>query len=83
MWHTLSDLLITDLGDELVLLHPGQSEMFSLNAAGRELWYALPATLDDLADLLVRRYGIDSAQALRDVQEVLTQLQERGLVSAS
>lgn len=82
-WTVNPDVLVTDLGDELVLMHPGRSEMFSLNAAGRLLWQGLPAAPDALADLLAGHYGLDSAQAQADTAAVLTDLQARGLVQPS
>lgn len=82
-WTANPDVLVTDLGDELVLMHPGRSEMFSLNAAGRLLWQALPATPDTLTDLLVGHYGLGRAQAQADTAAVLSDLQARDLVRQS
>lgn len=54
MWLPNPDVLPTDLGDELVLMDSASSVMFSLNAAGRLLWQALPAEVaqQDTRDLL-------------------------------
>ncbi|WP_414656570.1 PqqD family protein [Deinococcus sp. VB343] len=82
-WTANPDVLVTDLGDELVLMHPGRSEMFSLNAAGRLLWQALPATPDTLTDLLAGHYGLGRAQAQADTAAVLSDLQARDLVRQS
>lgn len=80
MWQPQPDLLVTDLGDELVLMHPQRSEMFSLNAAGRLLWSRLPATPEQLADVLVQTYGLDAAQAHADAKAVLDDLAARDLI---
>lgn len=80
MWKKNPDILVTDLGDELVLLHPTDSEMFSLNAAGRLLWQHLPASTQELAALLENTYGLDAAQAQADAENVLNELSNRRLV---
>ena len=80
MWKADPEVLVTDLGDELVLLHPTKSQMFGLNAAGRLMWHHLPATTDDLTALLVRTYQIDAQRASADVGAVLGALAERQLV---
>lgn len=81
MWHAATDLLVTDLGDELVLMHPAHSQMFSLNASGRLIWQALPASAEALAEQLQAAYGLDPAQAQQDVQVVLQELEVRQLAS--
>lgn len=80
MWTTDPDILVTDLGDELVLMDPRGSMMFSLNAAGRLLWQSLPASADVLAQRLQTVYGLDADQARADSQAVLDDLAARRLV---
>ena len=80
MWKA-AEVLVTDLGDVLVLLHPAQSQMFSLNAAGRLIWQRLPASTEDLAALLAQTYQLEPQQAAQDVQAVLDALLARQLVS--
>lgn len=80
MWHPNPEVLVTDMGDELVLMHPQRSEMFGLNAAGRLLWQKLPAQEPELAAALVETYGIDPAQAQADSASVLAELSARDLV---
>ncbi|GGI75522.1 PqqD family protein [Deinococcus wulumuqiensis] len=80
MWTANPDILVTDLGDELVLMDPQGSVMFSLNAAGRLLWQSLPASADALAQRLQATYGLDAAQARADSQAVLDDLAARRLV---
>ena len=81
MWTANPDILVTDLGDELVLMHPTRSEMFSLNAAGRALWQALPATLDTLGGVLARTYALSEEQAQADAQALVRDLAARDLLS--
>ncbi len=80
MWQANPDVLATDLDGELILMHPGRSEMFSLNPSGRLIWQALPQTGAALADLLAERYGLPPEQALTDVTAVLDALHGRDLV---
>ena len=79
MWQANPEVLVTDLDGELVLMHPARSEMFSLNASGRLIWQALPATARALADRLADRYGLPAEQADADVAAVLEALQSRDL----
>lgn len=80
MWRPQPDLLITDLGDELVLMEPIRSVMFSLNETGRLLWTALPESEARLAEVLADACGISSEQAESDVRTWLASLVERGLI---
>lgn len=79
MWQVNSEVLVTELDGELVLMHPARSEMFSLNASGRLIWRALPQTQAALGELLAARYGLSLEQAGADVSAVLQALAERDL----
>lgn len=81
MWTANPDVLVTDLGDELVLMHPQRSEMFSLNAAGRLLWQRLPASSASLGQLLQETYGLGEAQARADALAMLSDLAALDLLS--
>lgn len=83
MWAINPDVLMTDLGDELILMHPARSEMFSLNAAGKILWQNLPADLETLSAVLESTYGITSTQAQTDAQATLKDLTARDLLRES
>lgn len=74
MWVKSADVLETDLGDELVLMHTTSSEMFSLNAAGRVVWQHLPAQTTHLVEALVDHFGIDHVTATHDLQALLQEL---------
>lgn len=80
MWTMEENVLETDLGDELVLMHAGLGEMFSLNDSGRVIWQALPATEDTLEGLLMTTYGIDADQARVDLRSLLSELEHRTLI---
>lgn len=80
MWFINPEVLVTDLHNEMVLLHPEKSEMFSLNATARELWQRLPATQQELEATLASLYGLSTAQATEDVSQVMQDLLARDLV---
>lgn len=82
MWMAVPDVLVTDLGDELVLMHAARSEMFSLNESGRVVWRHLPGTLAELSAVLQREYELSAGQANADVEVLLTELHLRGLVQS-
>ncbi|UBV43187.1 PqqD family protein [Deinococcus taeanensis] len=83
MWTTADDVLETDLDDELILMHAAQAEMFSLNASGRLLWRALPASTEALGALLRGTYGLSPEQAAQDVNAWLSDLGGRGLLRST
>ncbi|GGO39186.1 PqqD family protein [Deinococcus humi] len=80
MWTKEANVLETDLGDEMVLMHAGLGEMFSLNDSGRVIWQALPATEDTLEQLLITTYGLDADQARADLRSLLSELAHRTLI---
>ena len=82
MWSPNPDVLVTDLGDELVVLHAATGEMFSLNASGRAVWHSLPAPLERIEAALIAQ-GAPHADAQADAQALLAQMQAQGLVSSS
>lgn len=83
MWTINPDVLVTDLGDELILMHPASSEMFSLNATGKILWQNLPADLETLSAVMESTYGITSTQAQTDAKAMLKNLAARDLLRES
>ncbi len=76
-----SDVITTDLGDELILLDPRNGEMFSLNACGRRLWFALPSgSVVQVANALCSEYAVTLERARVDAEALLTALTDAGLV---
>ena len=77
------DVVVTDLGDQLVLLDPRTQEMFALDDAGRFIWQALPtSSLGQVADALAAHYGIGLATAAADVLDLVAELGDAGLLRA-
>lgn len=75
-----SDVIVTDLGTELVLLDPGDVEMYSLDAAGRAIWLSLPATARAAAQAVTAAFAVEAGRAALDTGVLLNQLLEAGLV---
>ena len=75
-----NEVVVTDLGDELVLMAPASGKMFSLNSSGRTLWQRLPATGSELADALCEAFEVSRDDALEDSSVWLEALVEAGLV---
>ena len=72
----------TDLQNEVVLLDPQTRLMFSLNATGRFAWQRLDDhTVTELARALAREFDVPAEQAAADLDALLRELLEAGLVS--
>jgi len=76
------DLDWLSVEDEVVALDAQAAVYLSANRAGALLWAALTkgTTRDQLAELLVRAFGIDQETASTDVDVFLDQVDEQGLL---
>ncbi|HEY1714362.1 MAG TPA: PqqD family protein [Solirubrobacteraceae bacterium] len=72
------------IDDEIVVLDAGRAEYLAINGAGARLWPALVegASLEQLADLLVDTYEIDSQRATADASQFVATLSDQGLIAA-
>ncbi|UJR80431.1 PqqD family protein [Sandaracinus amylolyticus] len=81
-WRASTRAIHTKLPRGGVVLDPASKAYFTLNETGEALWSALtaPATLDELAAMLVRVFdvGVDVARA--DTETWLDELQKLGLI---
>lgn len=75
------DLMVTDLGDELMLVNALNGEVFRMNASARLLWRRLPAEASELADCLVSTFEVSQERAAEDCAVLLRRWSEQGLVS--
>ncbi len=91
------DVILTELGDGMgVLLHLGTKFYYTLNATGVAAWKALEldalqadqaelggrgVTQTDIADHIAREFRVDPITAARDVQPVLTEMLDEGLIT--
>lgn len=67
-----------DVGDEIVILETTSSTYYSLNGTGAELWHMMldGTTEADLRQRLIAAHGLESEQAVADVQAFLEQCGE-------
>ena len=78
-----TDQLSTTLGDEVVILGLRDSVYYGLSKVGVRIWGLLqtPRTLDDIVAVIVAEYDVTLDQARADLQDLLNDLQTRGLVA--
>ena len=70
------------IGDEVIAIERESSTYLAANATGSVLWQRLVsgATVRELIELIVNRYGISASRATDDVERFLAALDERGLL---
>ncbi len=77
------EVLVTDLNDELVLLHGVTGQMYSLNTVARSVWQWLPATRAALLPRLVEHYEVTPEQAGHDLDVLLADFRRLDMVKLS
>jgi len=79
-----SDAQHVDLGDELVALDGRTGSCFGFNPVAATVWHNLdtPKTFDDLRQILLDEYDVTPEQCSHELQSLLDDLVEQGLVAA-
>ena len=77
-----TDVLVSEFGDELVLLNLRDGVYYGLEAVGARLWALLkqPTTLAAIRDALVSEYDVEPKRCERDARALIEDLVARGLV---
>lgn len=79
------DIELREIAGEhfLIVLHAGESKMFSLNDMGLWFWQQLeqPVTKAKLLETILEEYEVDDETASAEIDRFLVHLVERGLVS--
>ena len=73
-------------GEEfLIVLHAGESRMFSLNGMGLWFWQQLetPKRKSELVSAMLQGYEVDEATAAQEVERFLGDLTAKGLAATS
>ena len=72
------------LENEAVLLDLQSGEYFGLNEVGCRIWQLIPAqgSLGAIRNCLVEEYDVSTDQAWHDLEILIAELMQRGLVSA-
>ena len=70
------------LGEEVVILHLGQSSYYGLNQTGARVWnwFRDGLTIGQVIDSLETKYEVGRSDAEEDVRKLLDDLVKRGLV---
>ncbi len=78
-----SDQIIDRVVDsEALLIHLSSGDYFSLDSVGTCIWESIDGskTIQDLVDLVLEEYNVDSEQAGADVLRLVKKLADEGLV---
>ncbi len=78
----VADVLVSQVGDELVLLELDSEQYFGLDSMGRAMWERL-TTSSNIAEAvaaLLAEYEVDEPRLLQDVARLLGELVSRHLV---
>jgi hypothetical protein len=77
-----NDVLATEFGEEVVLLHLQDGVYYGLEDVGTRIWQLLqqPVSVLAIREALVAEFDVDSARCERDIRRLLTDLVARGLV---
>jgi hypothetical protein len=76
------DVLTTEFGDEIVILHLRDGVYYGLEDVGARIWQLLrtPVSLPAIRDAIVAEFDVDPARCEQDVRSLIAKLTERGLV---
>ena len=73
-------VMFTEVGRGAVLLDPRTRRIFDLNPTGTVVWVSIDEGIESVVVRLVERFAIDEETARRDVEGLLAQFVEAGLV---
>lgn len=78
-----ADLLEAELGAELVALDPQEGSCFGFNEVAALVWRQLeqPKSFKELRQALLAEYDVSTEQCTRELEELMDDLVEKGLVS--
>ena len=73
-----------ELGDGFAVLDGAKNVYYTLNVTGAKIWDSLqqPRSIDLIAADLAEAYKLDASRALADVNALMTDLQNAGLVTS-
>ena len=76
------DVMMQELGDELVLLDMRSEHYFGLNEVGARVWQQMSegCDLDTMVRTLTEEFDVDEATLRADVERLIADLADAGLV---
>jgi hypothetical protein len=77
-----SDVLVSEVGGESVLLNLKSERYFGLDEIGTRMWKALTSSdsIQTAYEALLAEYDVDEARLRQDMEELIGKLAEQGLV---
>jgi hypothetical protein len=77
-----TELLEADVNGEIVALHVERGQCYGLNGVASEIWRMLaePTSVADICSTLCAEYEVDSGTCEAEVQNLLSNLREEGLI---
>ncbi len=77
-----ADQVSCDLAGEAAILNLKNSVYYGLDPVGASVWSLIqqPKTIAEIREALLGIYDVDSSQLESDLQSLLTQLSEQGLI---
>jgi coenzyme PQQ synthesis protein D (PqqD) len=80
-----SDVLISEVGGESVLLNLKSERYFGLDEIGTQMWKTLTASdsIQTAYEALLAEYDVDADRLRQDIEELIEKLAEQGLVDVS
>jgi hypothetical protein len=77
--------LYSEVADEAVILHLDSGVYYGLNSVGVDIWQWLqqPHAEEKLLDLILEEYDVTPEQAEQDLQSILKEMLEVGLLEVS
>lgn len=78
-----TQLLESDMQDEMVMMSMENNAYFGLNKVGKEIWLMLeePTTISNIIDRLTQRYNVSREQCLNDITPFIENLLSESIVS--
>jgi hypothetical protein len=76
------DVMFRILGDEAVILNVASGVYFGLDAVGTRMWQLMSehGSTDKVVETLLEEYEVGETQLRRDLDKLIEQLSEKGLV---
>jgi hypothetical protein len=86
-YERMPDIALREIAGEhfLIVLHAGESKMFSLNGMGLWFWRRLerPVSPLELEEQMLRDYEVAAAAAAQEVERFLAYLVDKGLARSA
>ena len=79
------EVVARDLAGEALLVHLGTGTYFGLDATGTRIWQLLAehGAREKVVALMLEEFDVPEAQLRRDLDALVTQLLEKGLLAAA